>query len=156
LFLVSQAALAGPLPACNGGNTLAPVRPISVSNAQVLRWKLTTPNQFLARALVEGRISRIFPDATGHSHFAIQLDQNPADILEVIYSQDFGALPPLRVGSVVIACGDYITSTARVGSLPPSPAGAIIHWIHKSDSQSHADGFLMIDNVLYGQLPGHH
>ena len=123
-------------------------------NAQVLQWKLTTPNQFLARALVEGRIVQIYADATGHNHFAIQIGQRPTEILEVIYSQDFGALPQLHVGSVVMACGDYITSTAQVGHLPPSPAGGIIHWIHASDSPRHASGYLMVDNVVYGQFPG--
>jgi hypothetical protein len=151
-LLASQLAFAGGgIPACNGGSTLTPVVPIGLSNAQVLRWKLTTRNQFMARALVEGRVVRVLPNATNHAHFEIQIGPNATDLLEVIYSEDFGLLTPPRVGSVVVACGDYITSTATVGPLPPSPAGAIIHWIHASDSQNHANGFLIVDNVLYGQ-----
>jgi len=150
-LLVSQSALAGSIPVCNGGKTLSPVLPIGLSNAQVLRWKITTRNQFLARALVEGRVVRVLPNATNHAHFLIQIGRAATDLLEVVYSEDFGALPTPRLGAIVIACGDYITSTATVGPLPPSPAGAIIHWIHASDNQDHANGYLILDNVEYGQ-----
>jgi hypothetical protein len=151
LFLSRISFASGGVPACNGGRTLAPVVPIGLSNTQVLRWKLTTPNQFLARALVDGQLVRVLPQETGHAHFEIQIGPNPTDLLEVVYDLQFGPLPPLRIGSVVVACGDYITATATVGPLPPSPAGAIIHWIHASDSRTHANGFLIIDNVEYGQ-----
>jgi hypothetical protein len=149
-LLASQLALAT-VPVCNGGTTLSPVRPLGLSNAQVLRWKLTTPNQFTARALVEGRVVKVLPNETGHAHFLIDLDSNATDLLEVVYNEDFGQLPPPRIGAIVVACGDYITADARTGNLPPSPAGAIIHWIHASDTQGHASGFLIVDNVLFGQ-----
>src|SRR4051794_25915231 len=61
---------------------------IPVNNTQVLRWKLTTPNQFQARAFVEGRIVQLYPDHSGHTHFAIQIGRGRGEILEVIYSQD--------------------------------------------------------------------
>jgi hypothetical protein len=124
-------------------------------NAQVLRWKLTTPNQFKARAFVQGRISKLYGEQGDHTHFAIQLGRNPQEILEVVYNKAFGALPPLRVGSVVVACGDYITASARSPQgHPASPAGAIVHWVHMSDNGNHPSGFVMIDNVMYGNRPG--
>jgi hypothetical protein len=126
-----------------------------VDNVQVLRWKLTTPNQFKARAIVTGRISQLYGVQGDHTHFAIQLGRDPREILEVVYNNGFGNLPPLRVGSVVIACGDYITATARSPQgHPASPAGAIVHWVHMSDNGNHPSGFLQIDNVMYGNRPG--
>ena len=147
-------ALAAGVPACSASPTLQPFRSMAVNNQQVLVWKLTTRNQFLARGFVEGRVVRDLPDQTGHRHFLIQIGQRPTEVLEVIYSEDFGAMPMPRIGAVVYACGDYITSTATSGSLPPSPAGAIIHWVHQSDSPNHASGFVMVDNVVYGNLGG--
>jgi hypothetical protein len=129
---------------------MSPVQPMALNNQQVLNWKLTTRNQFMARGFVEGRLVRQLPNETGHAHFIIQIGQQPGQILEVVYNLEFGALPPLRVGSNVVACGDYITSTATTGPMPPSPAGAIIHWVHASDAQNHASGYLIIDNVEYG------
>lgn len=149
LLLVSQLALAG--------NAAVPVcpsygRPLPLNNDQVLHWKRTTPNQFRERGNVKGPITRIFPDATGHNHFEIQIGHRNGETLEVIYNSDFGALPKLAPGMVVQACGDYITATAQSGPYPPSPSGAIIHWVHMNPKgRGHDPGFVTVDGVLYGQ-----
>ena len=50
------------------------------------------------------------------------------------------------------ACGDYITSTAQSGPYPPSPDGAILHWVHMNPAgRGHDAGFLAINGTLYGQ-----
>jgi hypothetical protein len=127
-------------------------QPIPVDNAQVLQWKKTTANQFLARAHVDGRVSRTFSDRSGHKHFEIKLGEGSKDILEVVYNSAFGELPPIQSGMNVEACGDYITSVAQAGPYPPSPSGAIIHWVHLNPSgHGHDSGFLIIDGVVYGQ-----
>jgi hypothetical protein len=127
-------------------------RSIPVDNAQVLNWKKTTPNQFLARGHVNGRVTRVFPDRSGHDHFEISLGDGSKDNLEVIYNKEFGDLPQIQAGMNVEACGDYITSIAQAGPYPPSPSGAIIHWVHLNPSgRGHDSGFLIIDGVLYGQ-----
>jgi len=129
--------------------------PISIDNAQVIRWKTTTPNQFLARGHVQGIVRDIYPDHNGHHHFAIDLDSNPNDAIEVIYNIDFGELPSIKIGMKVEACGDYITSIAPTGQYQPSPNGAIIHWVHRNPKpQGHKSGYLVIDGLLYGQGNG--
>ena len=157
-FLFSAIAWAGfagpgvyaadPVPVC-----LAYGKPLAINNQQVLHWKRTTPNQFRERANIQGVIVEVYPDKNGHEHFAIQIGKYEEDRIEVIYNQDFGALPDrLQEGSLVQACGDYITSTAPSGPYPASPDGALVHWVHMNPSgRGHDPGFITIDGVLYGQ-----
>jgi hypothetical protein len=94
----------------------------------------------------------VYSDKTGHDHFAAQIGKEKGDIIELIYNQDFGVLPDVQPGMKVQACGDYITATAQSGPYPPSPAGAIIHWLHMNPrGRGHDDGFLAINGRLYGQ-----
>lgn len=151
LFALAAPSFAQVAPPCadNHGANLA------VNNAQVLHWESSTPNQFLARAHVTGQIVGLYPDHSGHKHFSIQIGPNSSDRLEVVYNQDFGNNVDPQIGDEVEACGDYITSTAQSGPYPPSPDGAIIHWVHSApDPAKHPSGFLMINGVLYGQGPG--
>jgi len=127
-------------------------RLLTVNNPQVLEWRSTTQDQFQARALIQGTITTLYPEKTGHAHFAVNLDHQPQGDIEIIYNQEFGELPQLRPGMKVSACGDYITAGPR--SRLPSPMGAIIHWVHYNpgdrDGGAHPHGFLMIDGTVYG------
>ncbi|MBY0471434.1 DUF3465 domain-containing protein [bacterium] len=124
---------------------------LQIDNRQVLDWKVSTKNQFKARARVSGIIEEVYPNKNGHQHFSISIGNSPDDLLEVIYNEDFGLLPRLSVGMQVEACGDYITSTAQSGPYPPSPVGAIIHWVHMSPKPNkHESGYVLIDGNLYG------
>ncbi len=147
VFLVSPAlASTPPVPACLGHGQL-----IEVDDAQVVQWKATTPNQTLKRAHVDGTLTRLYPNHSGHAHFEIQVGPASTDTLEVVYNVSFGALPALHVGMRVEACGDYITSNAATSRYPASPDGAIIHWIHRNPSgQGHDSGFLILDGALFG------
>lgn len=134
------------IPQCPAYNTN-----LSINNDQVLHWKRTTSNQFRERAHVKGPISKLYQDRNGHYHFEINIGRYDDDSLEVIYNQEFGALPDLDLNMTVEACGDYITSTERSGPYPPSPDGAIIHWVHMNPSyRGHPPGFLIINGSLYG------
>ena len=140
-------ALGDVIPECMSHGTA-----ISIDNQQVIDWKTSTANAFLARSHVSGTINKLFPDRNGHNHFEIEIGPAPTDRLEVVYSIAFGPLQPLEVGMMIEACGDYITSTAQTGSYPPSPSGAIIHWIHKNPSgHGHDSGFIVVNGVLGGQ-----
>ncbi|MDR3607631.1 MAG: hypothetical protein P4M08_09650 [Oligoflexia bacterium] len=140
----------GAIPSCMSGNQILPI-----DNQQVIQWKTSTANQYLARAHVEGPITTLYPDHSGHTHFEIELDKNTQETLEIIYNQSFGALPALQVGMQVEACGDYITSTAQSGPYPASPDGAILHWVHRNPGgRGHDSGFVAIDGVLYGEGNG--
>jgi hypothetical protein len=85
----------------------------------------------------------------------IQIGPRPVqDTIEVIYSQDFGQLPTIQPGMQVHACGDFIKATQPNNGFPASPAGAIVHWVHvNSRGGGHENGYLMIDNVMYGIGP---
>lgn len=150
LALIASAGAGQQAPDCldNSGQS------IPVINSQVLQWETTTPNQTLERAHVSGSIVQIFPDHSGHSHFAIQIGPNSSDQLEVVYNQDFGTVPTPTVGDQVEACGDYITSTAQSGPYPASPCNAIIHWVHEDPHGKHPGGYLMINGVVYGGQVG--
>jgi len=148
-----------------------------VNNSDVIHWKKSTANQFLARAHVQGVIGSIYPDKSGHKHFQILLDQGAGETLEIVYNLSFGALPNLKAGMTVEACGDYITSNAATSAYPASPDGAILHWVHSggsvalpmdaaeneialendlmmSASTKHDSGYLEINDVVYGEKGG--
>lgn len=135
---------------------LAYGRPLPINNDQALHWKRTTPNQFQERAHVSGVVSNVYPDKNGHEHFQLNIGKHGEDTVEIIYNQDFGAVPPVRVGTRVEACGDFITSTAQSGPYPPSPDGAIVHWVHMNPKgKGHDAGFLVVDGKLCGQDAEH-
>lgn len=130
---------------------LASGKNLPVINEQVHLWKTSTSNQYVARAHIHGVLSEIYPEKNGHAHFQIEFDGGVRDTLEVVYSLDFGKLPSLAVGMEIEACGDYITSNAPTTQYPPSPDGAIIHWIHKNPrGRGHESGYLTVDGRVYG------
>lgn len=124
-------------------------------NEQVMQWKVSTPDQTIKRALIEGTVTQRFSDHSGHVHFAINIDIKPEGDIEVIYNNNFGSLPSIQVGMRVIACGDYITVGPRARR--PSPMGAIIHWVHYNpgdrDGGKHKHGFLIINEKPFGTSP---
>jgi hypothetical protein len=126
--------------------------PMGLNNQTVLKWRTSTQNQFKSRGFIQGVITNIFPDQTGHAHFAVNLDQASGGDIEIIYNQEFGHLPNLAPGMTVVACGDYITAGPQ--SRLPSPMGAIIHWVHYNpgdrDGGRHPHGFLMINGQTFG------
>jgi hypothetical protein len=135
------------LPKCVGKSGQA----LSIDNARVLKLKFSTPNQFLERARVEGRVVRLFPSRPEHAHFEIQIGPNAKDTLEVVFNLDFGRPQP-KVGDDVEACGDYITSNAPTERYQASPSGAIIHWVHEnSRGGGHPDGYIVMnDRFMHG------
>lgn len=149
LFAIANATVS--IAADQAPECIAYGRNIPVNNQQVLHWKRTTSNQFRERARIQGVVVDVFPDKNGHEHFEINIGKHGEDVIEVIYNQDFGAVPNVRVGMQVEACGDYITSTAPSGPYPASPSGAIIHWVHMNPKhRGHEAGYMMLDGVLYG------
>ena len=123
---------------------------LEINNIQVEYWKTTTPNQFHSRAHVRGPVVRIYNDHSGHNHISVQIGRTADVAIELIYNQEFGALPDLAVGAEVETCGDYITSTAQSGGYPASPDGAIVHWVHRSTRPGHESGYVAISGVVYG------
>jgi len=147
--LSATAAFADQAPDClAGGNVLA------INNDQILNWKTTTKNQFEDRAHLSGVVVTVYADHSGHHHMSVRIGPQATDTVEVVYNEDFGSVPSYGPGSQIEACGDYITSYAQSGDFPPSPDGAVVHWIHESPNlEKHPSGFLIIDGVLCGNLP---
>lgn len=123
-------------------------------NDQALQWKAHQASGFQARALVSGVVDEVFPDHSGHRHFSIKIGPQADDHIEVIYNVNFGAMPLPQAGEAVSACGDYIVATEQNGGYPPSPDGALIHWVHKSPHAGHDSGFVILNGVLYGNGTG--
>ena len=132
-------------------------RVLSFNNQQALDWKADprVPSGFKEQLYVEGDVVEILPRRTGHDHFTIRIGAGSQDLIEVVYSNAFGELPEPSVGTHVAACGEYIKSVMPNGGYPASPAGAIIHWVHKNPRLSpgrsgHDHGFVVVDGALYG------
>src|SRR5471032_2058911 len=106
-------AFATSAPACMGNGQVLPV-----DNAKVTQLKSTSANGFLARAHVSGKVTQVFPNATGHNHFEITLD-GTSTTLEVVYDMQFGGLQPVVPGLAIEACGDYITANAYYNGYKP-------------------------------------
>lgn len=125
------------------------------NNDEVIKWKETTKNQYLDRALIIGKLVRVIQQRPSHTHLEIDLEDSQsigdADHIEIIYNREFGDVKNVKAGDLVAACGDYITSNADTGRYKPSPNGAIVHWVHASNNPSkHSHGFLNIAGTLYG------
>ncbi len=147
ILLTSYGYAAPFTPSC-----LANGRELLVNNEAVIQWKHSTKNQYRNRAHIQGKVVRFFPDHTGHHHYEVQIGGNQNDLIEVIYNEEFGAVPKASIGATFEACGDYITSNATKGHLPASPDGAIVHWVHKSTNlASHDSGYIIVDGILCGQ-----
>ncbi|MGK5083446.1 hypothetical protein WDW37_09070 [Bdellovibrionota bacterium FG-1] len=145
ITLLAQASAFASIPPCLGHG-----KPLSLDNNQALVMKKSAPLGKTFRAHVAGQVTRVFPDKNGHAHFEIQIGKNAQDVLEVVYSEDFGDMPDPSNGAQVEACGDFINAYAANNGYPPSPSGAIIHWVHRSDSAKHDSGYVYLDNVVYG------
>jgi hypothetical protein len=145
-FTTAQAA-----PACLDRNG----RDLPIDDQTVLKLKVSTPNQFLSRAHISGTIETIYPIKNGHDHFQVKIGPKPDDTIEVIYNRSFGPLDPLIPGQTVEACGDYITSTAPTTNYEPSPDGAILHWVHRSNNTGkHKSGYVIMNGKVLGQGAG--
>jgi hypothetical protein len=142
--------VAAKLPICRDKNW----QPFRYNNEEVLNWKHNTQNQFTDRGLVIGRFVRFLTRNRSHDKMVVDISANgstnEADFLEVTYNTSFGEIADPKAGDIVAACGDYITSNAPTRRYPASELGALIHWIHASNSSRHAPGFLWIAGTLYG------
>ncbi|QDK45956.1 hypothetical protein DOM22_12745 [Bdellovibrio sp. ZAP7] len=129
-------------------------QPIPVINEQILLWKKQTKNQYKNRGHIYGVVTNIYQGKASHQHFQVKIGDGPRDTIEVIYNTSFREIDNLRIGGVVEACGDYITSNAKAGHYKPSPDGAILHWVHESTNSRHDSGYVMVDGVLHGMPHG--
>jgi hypothetical protein len=148
LFLV-QSALAKIAPECIGEEGQA----IPIDNSTPISWKIKEANGWQTRSHIDGYFVAVTNDGNSHFKFTIQIGPDKNDLIEVVYNKEFGQYPAVFPGMKVEACGDFINAFAQFGRYPPSPAGAIIHWVHKNPKYSpgkHEHGYLVMDQVLVG------
>ena len=130
---------------------LAAGQVLAVNNATILKWKSSTVDQYHNRGHVKGPLLQIYPDRSGHRHLEVKIGPKAGQTIEVVYNEDFGRILEPEIGADIEACGDYITARSSSGGYPPSPDGAILHWVHRSNRpDKHDSGYLMINEVLYG------
>lgn len=126
---------------------------ISVDNVRALKFKAEQKNGALTRAYLQGKVISNPERQGSHDRFSISIGPKATDTVEVIYNKEFGAMPDVKVGEEVIVCGDFINSFAQTGRYPPSPDGAIIHWVHYNPgdrSAIHEHGFVQFGGDLVG------
>lgn len=126
---------------------------ISIDNSHALRFKSEQKNGALTRAYIQGKVISIPETHGSHDRFSISIGPKSTDTVEVIYNKEFGTMPAVRTGEEVIVCGDFINSFAQTGRYPPSPDGAIIHWVHYNPgnrSAAHEHGFIQFGGDLVG------
>ena len=124
---------------------------LQIDNSRILKFKSSTPNQFLSRGMISGVVQDRYADRRSHYHFQVKIGPKPGDTLELIYNIHFGAINRIIPGMNVIACGDYITSNAPTEVYEPSPDGAILHWLHYSPRpERHPHGWLELDGEVFG------
>jgi len=142
-------SIASQVPVCVSKNG----KPLPVNATEVIKWKHSTPNQFESRAHIQGKISKLYENKNGHRHFEVTFSNGTdEDAIEIVYNEDFGEMPKeIELDTKAEVCGDYITATAVSGPYPPSPDGAIIHWVHQNPAgKGHPDGFVILNGALYG------
>ncbi len=148
LFL-AQSAWAATIPECIDDDGKA----MPIDNAAPLVWKTKEANGWQARSHIDGHFVAVTNDGPSHYKFSIQVGPDKSDLIEVVYNKEFGKYPAVFPGMKVEACGDFINAFAQFGRYPPSPAGAIIHWVHKNPrykAGKHEHGYLVMDGTLVG------
>lgn len=96
-------------------------------------------NQNRPMVYVEGQITQILPeDKEGLPHQKYIMKAFNSVKIVVVSNLDFGRIP-VKVGSTVSVCGEYINAQ-----------GGMVHWTHFDPHGGHPDGFTYLDGVLYG------
>ncbi|MEA9355685.1 DUF3465 domain-containing protein [Bacteriovorax sp. PP10] len=91
------------------------------------------------QVLVTGTIAQIGKeDNSGLQHQKYNMKVDKDITLQIVSNLEFGRIP-LVVGKVTTVCGEFL----RVGQ-------GMVHWTHFDPHGPHADGFTIVDGVLYG------
>lgn len=91
------------------------------------------------QVLVTGTISEIKKeDNSGLQHQKYNMKVDKDITLQIVSNLEFGRIP-LVVGKVTTVCGEFL----RVGQ-------GMVHWTHFDPHGPHADGYTVMDGVLYG------
>lgn len=91
------------------------------------------------QVLVTGTITEIKKeDHSGLAHQKYDMKVDKDITLQIVSNLEFGRIP-LVVGKVTTVCGEFL----RVGQ-------GMVHWTHFDPHGPHADGYTIVDGVLYG------
>lgn len=96
-------------------------------------------NKGKTQVLVTGTITEIKKeDHSGLAHQKYEMKVDKDITLQIVSNLEFGRIP-LALGKVATVCGEFL----RVGQ-------GMVHWTHFDPHGPHADGFTVMDGVLYG------
>lgn len=91
------------------------------------------------QVLVTGVVSLIRPeDHNGLAHQKYDIKVASDITLQIVSNLEFGRVP-VAIGKTVSVCGEFL----RVGQ-------GMVHWTHFDPHGPHADGYTVMDGVLYG------
>jgi hypothetical protein len=91
------------------------------------------------QVLVTGTISEIKKeDHSGLQHQKYNMKVDKDITLQIVSNLEFGRIP-LVVGKITTVCGEFL----RVGQ-------GMVHWTHFDPHGPHADGYTVMNGVLYG------
>lgn len=134
MLVLSSTLFAQSLPICKdrAGQVMEP-------SVTLLKRYVDSNNARRPQVFVEGIIKEVLPeDQNGTPHQKFILSVSGIKV-QLVHSLDYGRLP-LRVGSQVQVCGEFLNSQ-----------GGLIHWTHFDPGGHHPDGFVAINGDVYGQ-----
>jgi hypothetical protein len=109
-------------------------------DSQLIAAVQSKQNQFY----VEGGnlvVTNILPDDTqGLPHQKWEAQLSDGSIITVVYNSNMGERIPVEEGMTFSVGGQFIWTTD----------GGLIHWVHADPKKKRPDGFVFINNELYG------
>lgn len=94
-------------------------------------------------------VTKIYPDDNqGLPHQSWEAQLSDKSFIKVVYNTNMGEYIPVQVGMTFSVGGQFIWTKD----------GGLIHWLHHDPKQKRPDGWVFIENILYGipqepQLP---
>ena len=99
-------------------------------------------NQFFVEAgdLV---VTAILPDDTqGLPHQKWEAQLSDGSVVMIVYNSDMGDRVPVQVGEHFSVGGQFIWTSG----------GGLVHWVHADPKKKRPDGYVFVDNVVYGAI----
>lgn len=86
-------------------------------------------------------VSNILPDDTqGLPHQKWEARLSNGTTITIVYNSDMGDRVPVQIGTVFAVGGQFIWTKQ----------GGLVHWVHQDPKQIRPDGYVLINDVVYG------
>ena len=89
-------------------------------------------------------VTAILPDDTqGRPHQKWEAELSDGSVIMVVYNSDMGDQVPVQLGAKFSVGGEFIWTKD----------GGLVHWVHEDPKQKRPDGFVYINETVYGIVP---